>query len=483
MNRIRAHIIIFCLAFSALIIGVNQAALAQSLDRTVLGVSFSSQTSEQRVLNQLPELKLLGMQVIELHHPVSAVLIDTLANHGFQVFVRSNLRFLTRSELLDESTVSESLAPFLQRYSKNPRVQALGVYSYSQSDEQIFSTTLTDLVSDSLSVSLYQHHTQANSGLTTILAGGHQESQSGDYFYFDERFHRTELDTFKNYIKNEASLILVDAFWLQQAVSESELFEDALKAYSDGDSFLYTGTNAQKYDWVPDWPVIFLLIIWLSLGIHMLFVPTYRPLIFRYFTFHRFFVDDVMRYRERSSVSGIFLLVQNAFLSGLMLYTYCMQLISEIGLQAFYYHLPYVGIFGQNYFSIFALTVVISLLLHVVCLIWIFLPSKSMNHFSQAINLYTWIFHLNFLIVSFGLLKLITGTSTLLTTILLVLFLIVALFGFLLATYDSAKYLVRGRFNYMMITFGSYVLVIIALLTLFLYSGYPLEVIKLSFAL
>lgn len=187
MNRIRAHIIIFCLAFSALIIGVNQAALAQSLDRTVLGVSFSSQTSEQRVLNQLPELKLLGMQVIELHHPVSAILIDTLANHGFQVFVRSNLRFLTRSELLDESTVSETLAPFLQRYSKNPRVQALGVYSYSQSDEQIFSTTLTDLVSDSLSVSLYQHHTQANSGLTTILAGGHQESQSGDYFYFDEK--------------------------------------------------------------------------------------------------------------------------------------------------------------------------------------------------------------------------------------------------------------------------------------------------------
>ncbi len=464
---------------------MDQSALAQSLDRTVLGVSISTQSSEQRVLNQLPELKQLGIQVIELHDPVSDDLIETLANHGFQVFIRSNLRFLTKSELLDEAITTETLALFLQRYSRNLPVQALGIFSYSQTDEPVLSTTLTlsGLIPDSLSVSLYQLHTKSTSGLTTILAADQQEPLNGEYFYFDEHFHRTDLETFAKYIQNEASLILVDHVWLQQAVSESELFEEALKVYSDGDSFLYTANNVENYDLVPDWPVIFLLIIWLSLGVNMLFVPTYRPLIFRYFTFHRFFVDDVMRYRERSSVSGIFLLIQNAFLSGLMVYIFCMQVFSEIGLQAFYYHLPYVAIFGQNYFSIFAITVVLSLLLHVVCLIWIFIPSKSMNHFSQAINLYTWIFHLNFLIVSFGLLKLITGTTTLLITILLALFLMVAFFGFFLAVYDSAKYLVLGRFSYMMITFGSYVLINTALLTLFIYSRYPIELLQLSLAL
>ncbi|MBO6795474.1 MAG: hypothetical protein JJ895_16330 [Balneolaceae bacterium] len=483
MNRIRAHILIFCLALSAWIIGANQSVFAQDTDKTILGVTIPQGTAEQLILNQLQDYKRLGIRVIEVHDPVSISLIDSLYVNGFQVFIRSSLKFLTVSELQDENTLIENYQPFLQRYSNNPKVQALGVFNYSQRNPAFQINSLVDSFSDSLSTNLYQHHTWPNSSVTNILLANSEADQSGAYFYFDERFHPSELAYFSSLIQQDATLILVNSRWLSNAISESNLFEDALIAYADGDDFLFPTEQTKDYPQPSQWPVVFLLLIWLSLGIHILFVPTYRPLIFRYFTYHRFFVDDVMRYRERSSISGIFLLFQHAFLSGLMVYVFCMQTISEIGLQAFYYHLPYAAVFGQNYFSIFALTVLTSVIIQFVSLIWIYLPSKSMNHFSQAINLYTWVFHLDFLIVSFGLIKLITGTSTALITVLLTLHLVISILAFFLAAYDSSKYMLRGRLKYMVSTFGIYLLLNIILITLFLYSGYPYQILELAVSL
>ncbi len=483
MNRVRAHIFIFCLALSAWIIGANQSGFAQESDKTILGISIPQGTAEQLIINQLQEYKILGIRVIEVQDPVSNSLINLLNVNGFQVFVRSSLKFLTQSELQDENTLTENYQPFVQRYSQNPRVQAFGVLNYSQINSSRQLKSFLDSFPDSVSANLYQHHTEPNSSIISILLANSKVDQRGSYFYFDEGLDPTDLAYFSLLIHQRASLILVNSEWLNSALSESKLFKESLIAFADGDEFLFPTEQTKNYPQPSQWPVVFLVLIWLSLGIHILLVPTYRPLIFRYFTFHRFFVDDVMRYRERSSVSGIFLMIQHAFLSGLMVYTFCSQTISEIGLQTFYFHLPYAAVFGQNYFSIFALTVLISVIVQFVCLIWIYLPSKSLNHFSQAINLYTWVFHLDFLIVSFGLLKLITGTSTALISVLLAMHFAISILGFFLATYDSSKYIIRGRFSYMASTFGLYLLLTIIFIVLFHYSGYPYQILELAISL
>jgi hypothetical protein len=464
-------------------LGMSNLVYAQPTDRTVLGVSFGPEASDQFILNNQAQLKRLGIQVIEIHDPVSPPLLDSLASAGFQLFVRSNLNYLTPTELRLESIQNEILKPFLDRYSGNPRVQALGIFNFSRVGEINLTTTITELLNDSSQINIYQHHTMPNAAIISILSANKNSFGDEDYIYFDQPFIVKDLGLFSESIGNETSLILMNWNWLQKAREESQLFEKALIAYAQGDSFLYISEQDQENRRIPDWPIIFLILLWFSVGIHMLIVPTYRPLIFRYFTYHRFFVDDVMRYRERSAVSGIFLLIQNAFLSGLMIYAFSITSISEIGLKAFYHHLPYLGIFGQNYFSLFALSVLLSTFLHFVGLLLIYLPSKSMNHFSQAVNLYTWLFHLNFLIVSFAVLKVITGTSTAFISMLFTSFLLVSIMSFILASLDSSKYLVRGRFSYLMLTLGSFFITSTLLLVLFLYSGYFLEVIQLSFAL
>ena len=57
---------------------------AQDSDRATLGVSFSSDITYQEILDALPELEKLGINVIELAHPTPEELIGQISTYAFE---------------------------------------------------------------------------------------------------------------------------------------------------------------------------------------------------------------------------------------------------------------------------------------------------------------------------------------------------------------------------------------------------------------
>ena len=106
-----------------------------------------------------------------------------------------------------------------------------------------------------------------------------------------------------------------------------------------------------------------------------------------------------------------------------------------------------------------------------------------MTHFSQALNLYTWIFHTDFILVSIMLILLLSGGSSTIIIILGTLFVINWLMGFLITSLNSSKYLVQKRASYILSTFGLHALVNIAFLVFILSNDYLMDVLELLFVL
>jgi hypothetical protein len=454
--------------------------LAAQNQSTRFGISFSSDISE----SEIPNLIDLGFNIIELKHPISESLLQELEEYPIQFLIRSESRYLTTFEVSQNEQISQVLAPVFQEYANYSNVSGFGISSYSSDFPVELVTLLNNLLPDSLKTNFYQVGTQASSSTSTILLSDtFNEYRDSDNYLFEAPFNQNDLGLLQQMIEEEPELILMDWYWFSSASTSQSYFLEAISLAATSSENLFPVSDFDSKSNILEWPVIVLVLLWFSIGIHLRSNPTYRPLIFRYFTYHRFFVDDIMRYRERSATPGITLFIQHAYFTGLVMYILSAFFISDKGLDALYYHLPVLGVFGQNYFTIFVLTVIASLLISFVGIIWVYIPNKSMKHFSQVINLYSWIFHLDFVIVSIMLIILITQGSAIFLLILTSVHFLCWILAFVLSVIDSSKYLMTGKLAYYMRTVGICIPFLIAVLVLFLFSGYPYDILRLAITL
>jgi hypothetical protein len=174
------------------------------------------------------------------------------------------------------------------------------------------------------------------------------------------------------------------------------------------------------------------------------------------------------------------LTIQHAFFTGLIVYLLVVTFISQKGLEAFYFHLPEIGIFGNTYFSLFVTVVLITLLITYLGQLWLYIPSTSFKYFSQVLNLYSWVFHIDFLIVSVSLILAINKSSPILIIVLSCLHLIIWTMGFIATAYESSKYMMTNKIKYLLSTLGLFLLLAGLLISLFVLNDHPLEVLKLA---
>lgn len=485
MIRFSTYFLSRVLLFILINVCAVQVVLAQAELRPSLGVSFPVNVSDQDIIETTTELKAYGIQVIELHHPVSDDLIEELSDNAFQILVRNEIQFLTQSELDNPEVFDESFQPFLNRYIRNTSINSLGLTSYSTELGSDLLGLIVNQKTDSSVISFYEINSYDKESLTITDARNFPKDQKGAYFFFEAPFQSRDIQLISRVNEFGSRLILFDYYWLMQALESESYLREALIAFSDSEDtgLLLPISEPQTTFAIPDWPIVILVLLWISLGIHLRSNLTYRPLIFRYFTYHRFFVDDIMRYRERSSTPGIVLFIQHAYFTGLIIYVLSHTLFSEKGLEALYFHLPVLAIFGQNHFTLFAIAVLFTLLFSFISLLWLYIPSKSMNHFSQVLSLYSWVFHLDFLLVSISLIVLITSGSSLLIYLLCIAHFLFWILGFIVAAYDSSKYQMTGRFKYLFNTIGLFLIIIGTSIILFIFSGYPYDIIRLAASL
>jgi len=108
---------------------------AQDSDRTTLGISFSSDIAYQEILDALPELEKLGINVIELAHPTSEELIEQISTYTFDIYVRHNVQFLTQSEMNNQQIFEEKILVFVNRYITNKHIDRCLLYTSDAADE------------------------------------------------------------------------------------------------------------------------------------------------------------------------------------------------------------------------------------------------------------------------------------------------------------------------------------------------------------
>lgn len=479
---------LLCILLCAVFVGVSSSSSFAQVTNTKsegFGVSWVPPESPERASEQLQEYEDMGFTVLELSHPVSQFILDTLANFSFDVYIRTDKRFLTTTKLYSVSSLLEhDYERVVQFYSDFNFVKAIGLYSHSQSFSDEFVSEFSSILNalqQKTTLPLYEITTRS---LTSPLNFSIVEVNSDliptkrASVLFSKNYDRSDFKTVQELIRSQ-ELVLFDSGWLSTALTDYKPFRTAIIDSKNSNTFLLPLPQEEPKDLPFNWAVSIFLLIWLSVGIHIRLVPTYKELITRYFIGHRFFVEDIMRYRERSLVSGIFLFFQHATFFGLVVYIVCASYISELGIKALYYSLSQLAIVGQNYFSLFIIGFTLACFIQLIGLLWLYLPSKSLTYFSQALNLYTWIFHLDFILVSVMLVLILTGSTSILIFIFGVVFILSWLIGFLLTSFDSSKYLLKDRASYILYTFGLHSLVNIALVVLILTNQGVLDFLEL----
>lgn len=489
MRSRRTYSIIFVLLL-ALITGISSGlTFAQETSRTDLGVSWETSPPINKLSSRLAGYKELGVSYIEINHPVESAILDSLSSYPFRVLIRFDNQFLITEDIKREKEeLIQEYQRLILQYAKYENVIAHGLYSFSQSFNPEFITQFSAIKEELRTVTNREFY-EITSGNFNALdfsitkIAGDLIPENSPSFLLSKSYEKNDLHLFHTLINKHPALIFLDGNWLDEALADYPPLRESLVSLKESGEFILPLPKKNNPKPGFNWPVVVFVLIWVSLGIHVLLSQTYKPLIFRFFSGHRFFVDDVMRYRERSFLSGTFLVFQHAAFTGLVVYILSSLLISPKALEALFYFLPQADIFGQNYFSVFAVAMMISILLQLIGLFWLYLPSKSMTHFSQALNLYTWIFHIDFVLVSIMLILLLSGGSGTVIILLGMLFVLNWLIGFLLASFDSSKYLVQKRASYILYTFGLHTLVNIALLVLILSNDYLMDVLELLFVL
>lgn len=437
------------------------------------GIVWEHPPSNSRLLsNQIALLEKLGIKEIELIHPVESELLDSLSNHSFEVLVRSEYTFLTTSTFkAQKKYITENYTSIISRYKPYDCVTGIGLFTFSQSYDRKFIEILEPIL---IQLKTFTHknlysvsssHLPDVEGLDfTVRILDENDAKVWDSKYLllpFSKFHRQQLPVFASVLESESS-VFFSFQWLQEALYKYPTLEEALAEFQKTGDFILPLPKQTPHGHPANWDVILLVLLWLSLGLHMKWIPNYSVLITRFFTSHKFFVDDILHYRERNAISGGILFVQHALFTGLLFYVLSSVFISEKGLDLLYSRFPYVFIVGKTHASIFIWGSLFAILLEIIALLWLFIPSKSLTHFNQASNLYTWAFHLDFILMTLILVLKLSHISPVLLLILSIAFMLIWFTTFNMTAIDSSRYLIKDQNKYLIYTVGLHTLIFLA---------------------
>lgn len=397
-----------------------------------------------------------------VNHPLTADEIASLDSIGISFFVKLDHKFITENEFINNS----------DQYLKSVN-NAKAYYDSSSAFNGIVA----------FSQSVIAPNVFPNAGILEIKGNTvysvNTEPQPLFSVFETSDSYAESLSRLKEQLINSELNLLLDGEWYISVLAQNA----DLKSTFEGTSGMDPSTIA-VHD-IPDqtplihWSVLVLVLLWISLAVNVATNPTYLETIPRYFTAHRFYVDDIMSYRERSSASAVFLLFQHAIFGGLVVYILSKIFISDTGLEALYHHIPYIALMGKNYFSLFVLSSVLVLIVELIALIWLYVPNKEMTHFNQGLNLFTSIFHLDFIIVTAIVTGYFGNWNTTLISFLALSYLLIWFSSFNITAFDASKRLGMHRNSYLFKTIGLHTLVSGALVVLLAVFNEWWDILKL----
>ncbi len=437
--------------------------------QTLLGVNWQPEVNKQIVADRVKSFSNSNVDLVIVPYPVADFVIESLEDAGIPFVVNSGFEFYTISHLDEQAAKVSSFVRNLHNdYASFQHFSGIILFNNSQSYRKQFQEIELSIVSNSGLADSLHFYNILNEELIEITS----KQAIGTFAPFHKADEQAIHD-FSNSIGTSHKYLFVSGNWLQQSFINFEHFQSALYNAESLEQAAIPLPLLPEETSPFHWYIFLLILLWLSLGANILINTTYKDTISRYFLSRRFFVDDILHYRERSSLSGFFLFIQHALFSGLVAYFMARVYISEEGIRALFEFAPYIAIFGSNYFSIFFITTLLIILLQIIALLWLYLPNPKLAHFNQALNIYTWIFHVDFILITALTVLFVADAPHFVMVAIAIVFVLIWFNSFNISALDTSKTLGDARNGYLIKTIGLHtILVMTGLVLLLIYNDW-----------
>lgn len=468
-----------------------------------LGVYISQDEQENLSPNAFEFLRSLGFTIVELEGRAPLSLLNTIIDSDFYIFVNQSRKFVTSYHLQQNDSLyfqeDLSLIRFYEEQA-GERVSAYSLFNYPDDRSALTAGLLTRYLNRFAELNLNNKLFYYRSAYPDL------DNHPSSFSFRSTRFSDADFSTLPSRVihfvpkdttlgslidlkrvmelslQTDQSVIFISYSWLIEKLNRFELLGDAFNTYSRNQTILFPEPHLEEQPLSPNWTVILLIILIGSYLAHYRNSQVYQRSLLRFFTMHKFLVEDILENRLRTSNSALILFTQHIILTGLVFYIISKTLISPLGLESLYHHFTFLSLFGYGSAGIFLFGLCISLLLQTISVVWIHLINKK-TRLSHVVTLYCWPLQLNFLIVVVLTAIYQANGSEGWLIFMSILFLVIWFFSFNITALDIAKSLKQYRVIYIIFTVGIHVLIIIILATLILIYTPVSEPIRMAFNL
>ncbi len=254
-----------------------------------------------------------------------------------------------------------------------------------------------------------------------------------DEDFYDQAYLQTLFQT----VREDSGLVLyLDGKWLSAALTSHPQFRSILTSYATNPRAVFGNPVAHPPPARPGYAVLILLLIWLIIAIHYGFEPNYRKSLFRYFGYHRFFIGDIVQRVLRFTHSNVLILVIQALIGSLFIYSCLHFFTTGTGFRAIGAHYPLLGFSEGLNLRLLSLAFIGVLVFNLAGSLWIYVSSPDFSQYGQVLTLYLWPQHLNLLVISLLITFTATYQSPYLVYICGILYVLVLLSSFIVAGTD-----------------------------------------------
>jgi len=469
-----------------------------------LGVQWQVPNNTQTAKAELKQFEKLGITILQIDAPLSPALWQAADSLDFDVWGELGIRFPTATTFgSPDSALVAQIQNRASAYLSQPSVDAMGLFSFGATGESSFWEQLAPIASQiraNRSVRLY-HSGYSPAVSDTIVSNfliynTHVTAATvdsisipitqkvGGYLYAPSTALSSYLYPLNQFIDKTALApdipILVQSDWLLVTLERHPQVADLLQdlAAESNPAFALPEEDLPKPQ-SSTLPIIVLLVVWGSIAFHYHSSPIYRKSIFRYFSAHKFFVNDIFQRHIRSPLPAIFIILQTALLTAASVFAAFSVAISETGLEALFFHFPILTIWGNSVFALFIWAISISLLLSLVSILWLYLSHKSIKSLTQIATIYAWPLQLTFLLSTITITLFASGAANYWIISGGILTVLVNILSFVIAAGDLNRFS-RSTISFLLKTTVLYAFLWIGVATVILLNNQWTEAISLA---
>lgn len=472
----------------------------------VLGAVWDLPADESQAIQELQQFRELGISVLELHESPSDRIWSEINQHNLTVYGELGILFpATHTFTAADSSFYAGIQKKVTDFATQPAVKALGLFAYGAVHHSSFNEATTS----------FFNHFRSLQSTQTYYTGNREELSPDlptDFFIYDIRLTSQDVQSLsvpvsssiggyryrpsdelkgllvplKQVISETAAHpkkpLFLEGHWLLSMVDRHPPLQTVLQSLSSDSDFIFpTPDESWPSSSQSPLPIIILLLVWGVLAFHYNMSPLYRKSLFRYFTGHNFFVNDIFRQHIRSPSLSLIIIIQNALLVAAVLFTVLLNFWSHTGLQGLNYHFPSLFFADGNEHAIFIAVFGITLIFSLVSILWLYFSHKSLRSITQIMTLFAWPLQLNIIFGTLAIAIHVSGGDPSFIALLAGSMVAVCLGSFMITSFDAIKYSTGDKLRYISLTAGLYLLVFVALAIWLLEFNDPFwEVIDLS---